>query len=84
MSAKEMAYSMIDTLTEEELNAIIVILNGLTKEKKSKPKKSAASLKGIFHDVADPAKVPFEREAFANAVVENHKQFLEDSWNDNN
>ena len=35
MSAKEMAYSMIDTLTEEELNAIIVILTGMTKGKKN-------------------------------------------------
>ena len=35
MSAKEIAYSMIDTLTEEELNAIIVILTGMTKGKKN-------------------------------------------------
>ena len=35
MSAKEIAYSMLDTLTEEELNAIIVILTGMTKGKKN-------------------------------------------------
>ena len=31
MSTKEMAYHMIDTLTEEQLNAIIVVLTGMTK-----------------------------------------------------
>ena len=32
MSTKELAYSMIDNLTEEQLNALIVILQGLQKE----------------------------------------------------
>ncbi len=32
MSTKELAYSMIDNLTEEQLNALIVILHGLQKE----------------------------------------------------
>ena len=31
MSTKEMAYHMIDMLTEEQLNAIIVVLTGMTK-----------------------------------------------------
>ena len=35
MSTKEMAYHMIDTLTEEQLNAIIVVLTGMTKGNKS-------------------------------------------------
>ena len=32
MSTKELAHSMIDNLTEEQLNALIVILQGLQKE----------------------------------------------------
>ena len=32
MSTKELAYSMIDNLTEEQLNALIVILQGLQKD----------------------------------------------------
>ena len=52
MSTKELAYSMIDNLTEEQLNALIVILQGLQKEepneetKKSltKPKRVKISL----------------------------------------
>ena len=35
MSTKELAYSMIDNLTEEQLNALIVILQGLQKEEPS-------------------------------------------------
>ena len=37
MSTKELAYSMIDNLTEEQLNALIVILQGLQKEEPEEP-----------------------------------------------
>ena len=39
MSTKELAYSMIDNLTEEQLNALIVILQGLQKEEPNKETK---------------------------------------------
>ena len=40
MSTKELAYSMIDNLTEEQLNALIVILQGLQKEEPNEETKN--------------------------------------------
>ncbi|MBR1529516.1 MAG: hypothetical protein IJ642_09480 [Oscillospiraceae bacterium] len=83
MSTREIAYSMIDHLDEEQLNALIVILRGMTKEEPPKKKKSAASLCGIFHDVANPDLIPLEKTAWEQAAVEKHIRFLEEMNSEN-
>lgn len=62
MSTREIAYSMIDNLDEEQLNALVVILRGMMKGTPPKEKKSAASLCGIFHDAANPEKKLIARQ----------------------
>ncbi len=83
MSTREMAYSMIDNLDEEQLNALVVILRGMMKEEPPKEKKSAASLCGIFHDVANPELIPLEKTAWEQAAVEKHIAFLEEMKHEN-
>ena len=80
MSTRETAYSMIDNLDEEQLNALIVILRGMTKQKPLKEKKSA---RGIFHDVANPELIPLEKEVWENAAVEKHLRILEEIKHEN-
>lgn len=83
MSTREIAYSMIDNLDEEQLNALVVILRGMMKEKLTKEKKSAASLCGIFHDVANPELIPLEKTAWEQSAVEKHVKFLEEMNREN-
>ena len=78
MSTIETAYSMMSRLDEEQLNALIVILRGMTKEEMPKPKKSAASLCGILHEYANPDLIPLEKTAWEQAAVEKHVRFLEE------
>jgi len=83
MSTREIAYSMIDNLDEEQLNALVVILRGMMKDTPPKEKKSAASLCGIFHDVANPDLIPLEKTAWEQAAVEKHIRFLEEQNREN-
>ncbi len=83
MSTREIVYGMIDQLDDEQLNAIRVILGGLVAEKPKSKKRSAASLCGIFQDVADPDKTPLEKGAWEQAAVEKHIRITEESVNEN-
>ena len=92
MSSKEMAHSLVDRLTEKQLEVLIAFLdmtfpeheNKNNDEEKPKAKKTAASIRGILHDVANPALIPFENEeAWAEAAVEKHIRLLEEEKNDN-
>jgi hypothetical protein len=44
---------------------------------KIKRAETVNELYGIFHDVADPKKIPLEKDAWANAAVEKWKKFNE-------
>ena len=82
MSAREQVITMLDDLTEEQLELLITFLNSM-ESKATKQKKSAASLYGIFHDVADPVLAASEGEAWTHAAVENEKHFLEEYNSEN-
>ncbi|MCH5349107.1 MAG: hypothetical protein J1E40_07275 [Oscillospiraceae bacterium] len=83
MSTKDKVHSMVDSLNEEQIRALFVILDGMIHEEKPKAKKTAASIRGILHDVANPDLIPFEKDAWAEAAVEKHIRFLEEEKNDN-
>ena len=82
MSTKEKVHSMVDSLNEEQIRALFVILDGMVREEKPKAKKTAASLRGIFHDVANPDLIPFEKDAWAEAAAEEERRFWEDYNNE--
>ena len=83
MSTKEIVYGMIDQLNDEQLNAIRIILGGLITDKPKSEKKSASTLCGIFHDVADPEKIPLEKTVWEQAAIEKHFRITEESANEN-
>ena len=78
MSTKELAYSMIDRLNEEQLDALVVILKGLFHEPKESNSSDVDSVMGILHEYADPSKVPLEKEVWADAAAEHEKEFWEE------
>ena len=67
MSTRELAYKMIDELTDEELNAFITLFCKITG--KSEKKKSA---RGIWHSAANPELIPLEEGAWERAVAERY------------
>lgn len=84
MSTKEKVHSMVDSLNEEQIRALFVILDGMIHEEKPKAKKTAASIRGILHEYANPDLIPFENEeAWAEAAVERYRRVLEEEKNDN-
>ena len=83
MSTKEKVHSMVDSLNEEQIRALFVILDGMIHEEKPKAKKTAASIRGILHEYANPDLIPFEKDAWPEAAVEKHRRFLEEEKNDN-
>ena len=42
------------------------------------------SLCGVFHNVADPDKIPFEKNAWADVAAEKHLKLLEEIKNREN
>ena len=68
MSTKEMAYSMIDTLTEEQLQEVIVFLKGYKKKTAS-----VESVRGILSEYANPDLIAQEESAWERTVVENYE-----------
>lgn len=76
MSTKEMVIGMLDGLTEEQLDAIAVILSGISR---STPSKKASDVKGALHKYANPAMIPLEEGAWERDIAEraekNHEDF---------
>ena len=83
MSTREKLINLIDGMTDEQMNEVVIFIQSRPQQPKKDIRSEVEALKGIFHDVADPAKVPFEREAWANAAVEKHQRFLEEMKNAN-
>lgn len=69
MSTKEKIYGIIENMSEEQLNALFIILGGIVRPENSKTKKSA---RGIFSDSANPELIPLEKEAWAESVKERY------------
>lgn len=73
MSTKELAYSILDSLSEEQLKGFIMLFSESNPADSSKPK--AETLKGALSEYANPDLIPLEKEAWANAAEEKHKNF---------
>ena len=72
---REYVREIIDTLSEEQFNKFIIILQKedfiqKNTEKAKKPK--ALKAKGIFRECANPEMIPFEKGAWERAVVEKY------------
>ena len=83
MSTKEMVYSMIDRMSEEQLNALFVLLSGTFHEEKPKADiiEQVDAVCGILHEYANPDLIPFEKDAWAEAAVERERRVLEEMNN---
>lgn len=69
MSTRERLNLLIDKMTEEQMKALIVILNYNEQPEK---KVSINDVAGRLHKYANPELIPFEKEAWANAAAENY------------
>lgn len=67
MSTKELAYRVLDELSDEELEAFIVLF-GKDKEKSSKRK----SARGAWSSAADPELIPLEEGAWERTIMERY------------
>ena len=77
MSTKELAYSLIDKLNENQLNAAVEFLSSFfeTASQKNSKKISIESVAGIASEYANPDLIPLEGEAWSNAAAEKYKNF---------
>lgn len=76
MSTKELAYSILDSLSEEQLKGFIMLFSGSgeTRPKAGTSKVlSAESVAGMAAKYANPDLIPLEKEAWANAAAEKYK-----------
>ena len=69
MSIREIAYSMIDSLDEEQLNQVIVFIQNLPEKSKAK-KPTVESLCGVLHEYAKPGLRNLEEGAWERDIVE--------------
>lgn len=75
MSTRERAYSLIDRLSEAQIDAVVEFLNAFfeTDSHMQKKELSAESVMGIASKYANPDLIPLEREAWADAAAEKYK-----------
>lgn len=79
MSTREKLESRVERLTEKQLEVLIAFLDMTFPEKADKNDDDEVdALCGIFHDAADPALIPFEKDAWAEAAAEEERRFLEE------
>ncbi len=77
MSTLEKAMDLLQTIPENRLETVYTFLQFI-KFQESRPKADAekengkASAFGIAQKYANPALIPLEKEAFANAMAEKH------------
>ncbi len=67
MSTKERLYTMIDNLTEQQMQEVINYIDS-----RKKHGKTATSVMGILSDYANPDLIPLEEKAWERAV-KNHE-----------
>lgn len=68
MSTKEQLYTMIDSMTEQQMQELIRFLDGHNK----KCGNASGDVKGILSAYADPSLVPQEEGAWERNVHENN------------
>lgn len=71
MSTREKLDLIIDKMTEEQMKALIVVLNG---NEEYTNKVSVDDVAGSLHKYADPKLIALEKEAWANAAAENYME----------
>ena len=69
MSTREMIVSMLDTLTEEQLQGIILFIKNYEK----KDETTAESVRGILSGYANKNLIDKEKEAWEEAVIEKYE-----------
>ncbi len=67
MSTKERVHTIVDRLTEEQLNALLVILGSVDNSDND-----VDAAMGILHDAANPDLIPLEEGAWGRAVAERY------------
>ena len=67
MSTREKLDLLIDKMTEEQMKALLIVLNG---DEEYTNKVSVDDVAGCLHKYADPELIPFEKDAWANAAAE--------------
>ena len=70
MSTKERLHLMIDDMTEEQANALFIVL-GVSNSANSGGDDVDAVM-GILHDAANPDLIPLEEGAWGRAVAEKY------------
>lgn len=84
MSTREKFHNRVDRLTEQQFHVLLAFLDTLyPEEAQQSDADEVDALCGIFHDAANPALVPFEKEAWAMAAAEEEMRFLEEMRNEN-
>lgn len=83
MNGREMAYGLINELTEKQFDALMVILQSMHMENQKTYNDDPDRIMGIFHDYADASKIPLENDAWSEAAAEKHLRFLEEMKNGN-
>lgn len=74
MSTRERLDSLIDKMTEEQMEALIIILKQYELPVK---KVSIDDVAGCLHQYANPELIPLEKEAWANAAAENYLEEMQ-------
>lgn len=77
MSTLEKAIDLLQTMPEKEIETVYTFLQFIKyreneQQKRSENKSNNISAFGIAHKYANPELIPFEKEAFANAMAEKH------------
>lgn len=80
MSTKEMLYNIIENMTEEQMQAWLVVLGGTASQSSND---DVDALCGILHDAADPNLVQSEKSAWERAAVEKHTKIISEADNEN-
>ena len=80
MSVKELAHSIIDDMTEEQLETFFALFGRHQEQENTKKVKS---VRGIFSKAANPDLIPLEKTAWEQAAAENEKAFWENYSDEN-
>lgn len=76
MSTLEKTMDLLQTISEDRLESVYTFLQFIKfqeeEQKVSENKNGQTSAFGIAHEYANPALIPLEKEAFANAMAEKH------------
>ena len=74
LALKEQAFKIIRELPQEKIPTVITVLRGLQmlSQQENASKSNTQSAMGIFNKYANPERIPLEKDAWKNAMVEKH------------